>query len=114
MRGREVIRALFIWFLHRRLRAFAALSLQPFCARVADELSRSSCRRRNAHRAFAVEFDLTRLLVSPGEIAERMSKLCNADIQTPNMSAGTHSACPTWKAAITCACRSTPNGCRPG
>jgi phage portal protein BeeE len=67
-------------------RAFAALSLQPFCNRVADELGAKLLTSTQRAQGFAVEFDLTRLLVSPGEIAERMSKLVNGGVMTVNES----------------------------
>ena len=65
-------------------RAFAALSLQPYCARFADELGAKLLTTEQRAQGFAVEFDLTRLLVSPGEIAERMSKLVNGGVMTTN------------------------------
>jgi len=65
-------------------RAFAALSLQPFCVRFADELGAKLLTPAQRAAGFEIEFDLTSLLVSPGEIADRTSKLVNGGIQTTN------------------------------
>ena len=67
-------------------REFAALSLQPFCARFADELGGKLLTPAQRAGGYAVEFDLTRLLVRPGEIAERMRKLVNGGVMTVNES----------------------------
>ena len=63
-------------------RAFAALSLQPFTARLADELTAKLLTPLQRAQGFKIEFDLTRLLVSPGEIADRMSKLVNGETES--------------------------------
>jgi HK97 family phage portal protein len=65
-------------------RSFAALSLQPFCARMADEFAAKLLTPAQRMQGFTIEFDLTRLLVSPGEVADRMSKLANGGLLTPN------------------------------
>ena len=56
------------------MRAFAATSLQPFCARVSDEVT----RKLVADGAWRVEFDLGNLLQSPSEQADRTVRYLNA------------------------------------
>jgi phage portal protein BeeE len=65
-------------------RAFAALSLQPFCARFANELQVKLLTQAQQAQGYEIEFDLARMLVSPGEVAERSSKLVNGGIATTN------------------------------
>jgi HK97 family phage portal protein len=67
-------------------RSFAALSLEPFCRRFANELGAKLLTPAMRAEGFEIEFDLARLLVSPGEVAERMSKLVNGGVMTVNES----------------------------
>jgi HK97 family phage portal protein len=65
-------------------RSFASLSLQPFCARIADELGRKLLTPAQRVQGFAIEFDLMQLLVSPAEMPERVSKWINGGFKTVN------------------------------
>jgi HK97 family phage portal protein len=67
-------------------RAFAALSLAPFCERFEDELGSKLLTPAQRAQGFEIEFDLSALLISPGEIADRMSKMVNGGIMTTNES----------------------------
>jgi len=66
------------------LRAFASISLAPFATRFADELSRKLLTPTQRQEGWSIEFDLRSLLVSPAEIPDRMSKLCNGGVATVN------------------------------
>jgi HK97 family phage portal protein len=66
-------------------RALYALTLRAFTSRIADAFSQRLLSRGDRANGSSVEFDLTALLILPGqEQAEFCSKLVNGGVATPN------------------------------
>lgn len=66
------------------LAAFAAISLEPFCKRVARELSRKILTQQQQDSGWLVSFDVKHLLVPAGEQPARLSTLVNNGLLSLN------------------------------
>jgi HK97 family phage portal protein len=65
-------------------RSFASMSLAPFCRRVADELAQKLLTATQRAAGWTIEFDLSTMLISPAEVADRYSKLVNGGLMSTN------------------------------